>query len=760
MLGETAKLLATLDLGGNFVSRIGSASRGLGTFDKRLDRTQSRANLAGQQIGRGVQNTARVATGVAATILTIGAASLHAAGDFEAQMNTINTIARETPEALEEIGDGLRKMARETGTPLEELTQGYYDLLSAGIEAADAQKVLTASNALAVGGLATTAQTVDLLTTAINTYGGDASKAAQYADEFATAVERGKVTADEIAQSYANVGPLAAKLNIENAELAAGYARLTAGGTSAGEASTQMASAIAALLKTTGPLEKLQKQTGRNYKEIAGRKGLATAFEIMRKDAAKAGVELIDLVGRKEALLYILQTTGDAFDDYNADLEAMTDAEGKAAEQMAVRQQGLNYQLAILRENAKDAGRTIGFALLPKITPLIQRLNEFVQGNTDGIEDAAEAFASIFSEGNIQSGAKILGDLFQTAKDAAPALMGAAKITGEVVKTSVALFNSLPQEIRALAIAGLAINKLTGGLVTNIAGGLISSIVKRMTAAHVGITAGSVVVNGGVGGGGAAGAAGGAARGGLGLVSKMFLVGEAIGLAALVGSVQQGLSEQSTQQSEALQTALDQSIAGKTLPELQTALAGVNQGITDLQSNPLYALVQGEALDNLREMRRDLAAAITARGEGVTPNDREDRDNPVPPAISEMRTELVGEQRKTQQSVAAVAAEVQRKGEQTVNSVSDSKIVLAAKAAETARKAAEAGRQSASASTLAGARTVSAIHGIPAPVVNVRVSQTVSVNSYIKKVTTVKRYGTANGSRNQGGAATGGDPRL
>ena len=45
------------------------------------------------------------------------------------------------------------------GTPLEELTQGYYDLVSAGIKAKDAQNVLTQANKLAIGGLASTAET-------------------------------------------------------------------------------------------------------------------------------------------------------------------------------------------------------------------------------------------------------------------------------------------------------------------------------------------------------------------------------------------------------------------------------------------------------------------------------------------------------------------------------------------------------------------------------------------------------------------------
>lgn len=528
-LADTASLIAKLSLKGNFTSGIKTASRELGKFDSKLDRSQSRAHLAGQQIGTGVKNVGKLAVAGGAALVGLGVASLNAAGDFEASLNTINTIARKTPPELEKIGDAIRATARESGAPLEDLTQGYYDLLSAGIQTADAQGVLAASTKLAVGGLATTAETVDLLTTAINTYGGDATKAAGYADVFAKSVERGKVTAAEIANSFATVGSIAASSGIEIEELAAGYARLTSAGVPAAEAATQMRSAIVSLTRTTAPLEKLQKQTGKNYLSIAGKDGLAVAFEQLRVDAKKAGVPLIELVGRVEALNFANLTTGENADKYAADLLAMGDAAGTAAEQMSERQKGLNYQLDILRANAKDAGITIGSALLPKITPLFQRFNKFLNdpATRTAIADFADDFANLFSESNVSSAAETLGTLFGIVKDAAPAIAASAKITGQVLGTAVKLFTSLPKEIQSLAIGALAINKLTGGLVTNIAGGIFGAL-KAMTvqAAVVNVTGG--VVNGGgiPGKGGLPGAA--AAAAGIGTGAAVAAIAAAV----------------------------------------------------------------------------------------------------------------------------------------------------------------------------------------------------------------------------------------
>lgn len=499
---ETARLIASLELKDQFSKTVNNALTGLTKIDSRIDKTKSKFFQTGQHIGIGIQNAAKAGLGLVAAGVTVVGASLKLAGDFEAQLNTINTIARETPAGLRVIGDQIRKVSRDTGTGLADLTQGYYDLLSAGVKAADASKVLATANTLAIGGLSTTAEAVDLLTTALNVYGGGAAAATKDADIFAKTIERGKITAADLAASFSQVGGIAKSSGISLEELGASYARLTAAGTDAAEASTQIRSAIVALTKASSPLEKLQKQTGHNYLSIAGKQGLVAALELMRKDAAKAGVPLIDLVGRVEALNFTLATTGPNFKSYNADLAAMGDASGTAAEQMAERQKGLNFQLTRLKALAKDAGISIGSALLPKITPLIAKFNELV-GGAEGqskIKAFGDSIAGLFSDKNIASGITGIKEAFRIAGDVAPAIANAAQITGKALKAAVDLFRSLPPELQSFAVAGLAVNKLTGGLVTNIAGGLIETVVsklfKSLKSAVVNVNGAVVNVNG------------------------------------------------------------------------------------------------------------------------------------------------------------------------------------------------------------------------------------------------------------------------
>lgn len=627
---DTARLIASLELRDKeFQAAIKRSVGGVGMLEKRIDKI---GNIAGRGLSNAARNTERAFVGLGAAAVGAIGASVKVAGDFEAQLNTINTIARTNDAGLKTIGDSVRKLARETGTSLDELTQGYYDLLSAGIKTADAQNVLTAANQLAIGGLASTAETVDLLTTAINTYGGDATKAAQYADVFAKAVERGKVTAAELAQSFAQVGPIAAASGISIRELGAAYARLTASGVPAAEAATQVRSAIVALTRRTSDLEKLEKATGKSYLKIAGKKGLVEALNQLRKDAGKAGIPLIDLLGRVEGLNFTLATTGPNFAAYNADLAAMGDASGTAAEQMAERQKGLNFQLARLKALAKDAGITIGTALIPKLIPLFDKMAKFINAHQGDIQKLGDDLAKGLEDAAVWAGKidwKTLGDGLRIAAASGKVLIDA--------------FLKAPAWLQGFLITGFAANKFTGGAIGSIIGELGKGLIKGvlgMNAGVVNINAG--VVNGAGGAGGVAAASGSK----IGALGRVFLIGEAIGLVAAVNGVREGVQAQIAQQAGNLgKQNLVYLAQNPTTAQLTNSLAAIDQGINDLQADPLaVALVSGPALDELKQMRLQTVAAIDRAGH-VTERDVQSNE----------RQEALAAQASAKQAAAAAA---------------------------------------------------------------------------------------------------------
>ena len=285
---KTARTIWEMDFKDNTTASLKRIEGGI----KHLEQSTARAggNLSKNfgQMGKGAGQLAaglgRVGIIAAGALVTGLGASVKVAGDFEAQLNTINTVVKATGDAftgdLGKIGNQIRTLARQTGTSTDDLTTAYYDLVSAGISAADAQNVLTQANTLAIGGLATTAQTVDLLTTAINAYGGDASKAKEYTDQLAQAINAGKVTADQIASSFSIAAPLAAQLGIGVDQIAATYANMTAKGIDAEASMTDMNSAMVALQRQTPALQKVLKSLGITDVEAELRnKGLAGTWD-------------------------------------------------------------------------------------------------------------------------------------------------------------------------------------------------------------------------------------------------------------------------------------------------------------------------------------------------------------------------------------------------------------------------------------------------------------------------------------------------
>jgi hypothetical protein len=201
-----------------------------------------------------------------------------------------------------------------------------------------------------------------------------------------------------------------------------------------------------------------------------------------------------------------------------------------------------------------DAKAAFAGAALPGLAKILGRVVKLIKDNTPLIATFGDKIALLFSDENIATGTRLLGDAFDAARQAAPIVADAANKMLDVMKTSAAIFRSLPPELQALAVAGLAVNKLTGGLVTNIAGGLISAVISSFKGL-MNVNAAVVNVNGGVGGvGGLAGAAGTAA--GIGTGAALGLIAASVG-ATVVGSAQARALVDSLVDDQALLTAAE-----------------------------------------------------------------------------------------------------------------------------------------------------------------------------------------------------------
>lgn len=596
-LADTANLIVQLRLDDKLsgpLGRVNSQLRGLGAGVGQVGRGVN-------QLGTGAFRVAERGA-IAFGIGVVGAVKV--AADFESQLNTINTIAKLSDRDLTKLGAGIRETFRSTGQPLEDLTAAYYDLLSAGIKVSDAQSVLNTAVKLGVGGLATTAESVDLLTTAINAYGLNAQGAAAASDIFAAAVRDGKVKVSELNASFADVAPLASQVGIRLEEIGAGYATLTARGVEATEVGTQFNRAIIELLKPGPELIKIMKGLGlASFETSIRQKGLVQTLEDVRVEAAKQGIPFQEAFGRLEAYKFALATTGPNQAKFNSELVAMGKAAGETNAQFEERAQGLNYQLGKLKSAAQDAGITIGQALIPKLVPLIERLSTFINANQDKIATFGQKLAD---------GLGAFADKLQTI-DFGPMISG-LKIAAGVAKSAFDIFTSLPPALQGAIITGFAVNKLSGGLIGqgagNIAGGLLKIAFTRGNSPATPLFVSQV---GGIGGGApiAPVAGGGGLLGG---ITKFLGLTTAVGLGAVIGNeigrnvffdptVQPAVKYETSQFTKLL--------ASNDTSRLESGLDALDDGLRELGGDTILGnLLFGDQIRVLKDQKQTLQAKL------------------------------------------------------------------------------------------------------------------------------------------------------
>jgi TP901 family phage tail tape measure protein len=374
--GESKKLEADAKLAGQKAGKQlakGMGGKGKGSLSQTLK--------TGLGIGAGIGVFSLVTAGVKGVANAVGD-TIDAATQFEDQLRTINTVAGVTDEQLSAIGDDIQELARETGKTTSDLTSGFYDLVSAGVPAEQAISVLRDSAILATGALSTTGEAVDLVTTALNAYGMEASESTKVTDIFAKTVERGKVTAAELGASLFNIAPIAASAGVSLEEVGAAYAQMTAQGVPAAQAATQMRSAISAILKPNAEMNKLQKQTGLNLQELMRSEGVAAAMEALTDATGGNATAMTKALGRIESYQFALAVTGENAVGFAENLAAVTDAAdegGVAMSKYLEKSQSLAERQRRLAAEIETLMQDVGGLLQPVLEGIVLVAGEAIQ---------------------------------------------------------------------------------------------------------------------------------------------------------------------------------------------------------------------------------------------------------------------------------------------------------------------------------------------------------------------------------------------
>ena len=243
------------------------------------------------------------------------------AAEFQRKVAEISTIAG--GQSFGEIAQGVRSISDSLNIPLLETASGAYQALSNNVgDFNDSLKLTESAARFAKATNSTLAQSVDLLSAAINSYGLTVEDADRIAGGFFEAIRQGRVTAAELANQFGRVAPRAAELGISLEEVNAALATTTTTGLKSSEAVTLLNGVITGLTKPTEEMSKALERMGFSSAEAAVQAlTLPTLLQSLADSTDGTSASLAKLFPNVRGIGGALALTGDHLHTFARNLE-------------------------------------------------------------------------------------------------------------------------------------------------------------------------------------------------------------------------------------------------------------------------------------------------------------------------------------------------------------------------------------------------------------------------------------------------------
>jgi TP901 family phage tail tape measure protein len=374
------RVLLSMDAG-EFSRGTRKAEKDLDDFGKSVARISERINDAAFNFNSGMQAAQRFGNVVQSIIRTTS--------EFGSGMSAVSTLVDTNVESMRDMTQAVLEIGRRSPVALTDLTQGLYDLRSAGTTAEDALGRLENSGKLAVAALGTTAEAVDIVTSAVNAFQLKGEEAEKLFDNIFKATAYGKMTVSQLAQGFGAVAGTVANAGVKIDEYLAAVAAMTTTGVPAAQAHTMIRAAIAGLTRESELGEKALKAFGvETFGQLVEKSGgLVNALNNVRLAFGGNDKALIKLLGSTEAHGALLSLTGAQMSTYKTALDDMRNGEEKLGEAFDKRNAGMSASMQLMQNAIQDLTIALGTAL----APTIREFSEMVVG-------VADAFRSLSPE--------------------------------------------------------------------------------------------------------------------------------------------------------------------------------------------------------------------------------------------------------------------------------------------------------------------------------------------------------------------------
>lgn len=288
---------------------------------------------------------------------------------FQQSMKEVATLSSGIKGSLTDYMNQVMEITRIIPVEANEAAKALYQIVSAGHDGANGMKVLEASAKAAIGGVTDTATAADAITTVLNAYKLDASKAQEVSDQLFTTVRLGKTDFGQLGKSIAQAAPIAASFGIDIKEVLAAVASITKQGVPTSEAMTKIRAAILGTANQLGDAA----FKGRTFQE---------ALELIYDKAGGSSTKMKELLGTDEALQAALMLTGEKAKEAASDLDEVNNSAGAAEAAFKEMASSAENQMKLLGNNITAALRPLGQEILKEISAAAQSMNEaFADGS-------------------------------------------------------------------------------------------------------------------------------------------------------------------------------------------------------------------------------------------------------------------------------------------------------------------------------------------------------------------------------------------
>lgn len=249
------------------------------------------------------------------------------AAQWQIKISEIRTISQNVPLSFDDWARSVRRLSDEFGNPIMDVTAGTYETISNQVaRGTDAVNFMNKALKFSAVTGASTADSVNLLSSGLNSFSLNAAQTERVAGVLFKTIDKGRVRADEIANTFGRVGPSAKALGLSIEDVGAALATLTIRGVPPSEAMTLLTNVMNGLVKPSKEMKEFLHDIGvESGEQAVAVNGFANTLSLLEQRSKGASGELGELFTNVRGQRGITIFTGEGLKTFQDNLNAMKD---------------------------------------------------------------------------------------------------------------------------------------------------------------------------------------------------------------------------------------------------------------------------------------------------------------------------------------------------------------------------------------------------------------------------------------------------